>query len=118
MAAGTVEIDFSNGQHLSIYSGASQAVNSYSVCSLTGTASSATTTYDFTLLSDATITDILCTVSVSGQIEFQNMNTQERGGRIMTSVTTYVITNVNRIIPRIKLKGGVPYRIVQTVIQA
>jgi len=118
MAAGTVEIDFSNGQHLSIYQASTQAVNSYVVNSLSTTASAATTTYDFVLLSDAYITDILCTVSVSGQIEFQNMDNQQRGGRIMTSVTTYVITNVNRIIPRIRLKGGVPYRVVETVVQA
>lgn len=118
MAAGTVEIDFSNGQHLSIYSAAAAPVGSYSVCSLTGTASSTTTTFDFTLLSDVYITDIICTVSVGGQIEFENTRTGQRGGRILTSVTTYVVSNVNRIVPPIKLKGGVPYRVVQTAVQS
>lgn len=115
MAASTYTIALRNGQTLSVYQAASQAVNSSPVCTLIGAAGSATTTTDFSVSEDTCIDDIVVTSALTaGGIEFYNVNQSRRTGRGIFDLSPFLATNTTRKPPRICFKRGQVYRCIQT----
>lgn len=115
MAASVYTIQFRNGQTLSVYQAANQAVNSSPVCTLLGQAASTTTTTDFSLANDTVIDDVVVTSALTqGGIEFYNVSRSQRTGRGIFDLSPFLITNTTRKPPKLMFKAGRTYRIIQT----
>lgn len=116
MAASTYSILLSNGQTISVYQAASQAVNTSPVCSMTGAASSATTTTDFSVMSDCYVSDIIVTAALTaGGIEVYTVSDSNRTQRGWSNLETFLATNTTRKPARIGFRKGKIYRFIQTV---
>lgn len=116
MAASTYSIVLSNGQTISIYQASSQAVNSSPVCSLTGSASSTTTTTDFSPMSDACVVDVVVTSALTaGGVEVMNVSTGTRTNRGYANLEVFLTTNTTRKPAKICFRKGQIYRFIQTV---
>lgn len=115
MAASAYTITFKNGQTLSVYQAANQAINSSPVCSLFGTAGSTTSTTDFSVAQDTSIDDIVVTAALTqGGIEFYNVTRSQRTGKGIFDLSPWLATNTTRKPPRLNFKAGMTYRLIQT----
>lgn len=110
-------ITLSNGQILSVYLAAGQAVGTNPVTSLEATASATVGVPDFTPRSDCCIVDKINGTSTTGQMEVFNVTRGVRTGRLIDQ-TTQAVSVVNRLVERICFKGGHTYRFIQTVLQS
>jgi len=116
MAASTYKIVLDNGQTLSVYQAANQAVNTNPVCTLTGAAASTTTTTDFSVSRDTAIKDIVVTSALTaGGIEIYNVTKSKRSEMGIADLESYLNTNTTRQPPRIGFRAGNIYRLIQTV---
>jgi hypothetical protein len=116
MAASTYKITFSNGQVLSVYQASSQAVNSNPVNTFQGAAAVTTVTTDFSPQTDCYILDILVPAALTaGGVEFYNVTQGKRTERGESNLEGYLSTNTTRTPPKIGLKRGNTYRLIQTV---
>lgn len=115
-AGGKYDLAFSNGQTLSVWQLASQAVNSSPACTFEGAAAATTLTSDFSPSSDCCLQDIVvATTLTAGGIEFYNVTRGQRSGKGVNNLEVYLNTNTTRRPPRICLRKGVVYRLIQTV---
>lgn len=115
-AGGTYKIRLSNGQTLSVYQAASQAVNSNPVCTMVGAASSTTLTTDFAVSENCTIKDIqVASTLTAGGIEFYNVTESRRTQRGIEDLEAWLSTNTTRVPPAIGFRRGQVYRLIQTV---
>lgn len=116
MAASTYKIVLANGQTLSVYQAASQAINSSPTCTFQGAASSATVTTDFSVNSDTYIKDIVVTSALTaGGIEVYNVSRSKRSDMGVGDLESYLTTNTTRKPPAIGFRAGTVYRLLQTV---
>jgi len=116
MAASEYGLKFSNGQVLSVYQTASQAVNTNPACTFQGVAGSGTTTYDFSPATTTTLVDIVVTSALTaGGIEFYNVTRGRRSERGENHLEAYLTSNTTRKPPAITLQAGNTYRLIQTV---
>jgi len=116
MAASMYKIRFTNGQSLSIYQAANQAVNTNPVCTMSGAASSATVTTDFSVSQNTQIDDILVTSALTaGGIEFYNVTLSKRTERGVDDLEAWLATNTTRKPPKFTLQRGHTYRLIQTI---
>ena len=118
MAATTQTLFLSNGQTLSIYFSAGQAVNSSVRCSLTGEATAASP-FTFSVLTPCSIRDIINpATAVLGEYEF--LHNGVRTGRKITTDARWLSTLANRqaYVPQMRFVPGVTYSILQTVVQS
>lgn len=116
MAASTYSILLSNGQTISVYQAASQAVNSSPVCTLTGAAGSTTTTTDFSVSSPASVVDIVVAAALTaGGIEVYNVSKSLRTQKGWSNLETFLNTNTTRRPARVTFMPGNVYRFIQTV---
>lgn len=116
MAASTYYIPMSNGQTLSVYQAANQAVNSSPVCTFEGAASSTTVTTDWSPASDCCISDLTVAAALTaGGIEFYNVTRGQRTGKGVANLADYLTTNTTRKPPRICFRRGQTYRLIQTI---
>lgn len=116
MAASTYSIQLKNGQTLSVYQASSQAVGSSPVCSLTGPASSSTTTTDFVPASDTCIDKIVVPAALTaGSIEIYNVTKSQRSGKTVSDLSIYLVANALLTPPKICFRGGQTYRLMQVV---
>jgi len=115
-AGGKYDISLSNGQTLSVWQLASQAVNSSPACTLEGAAAATTLTTDFSVQQDCYIRDVLVASTLTaGGIELYNIDAAQRSGKGINNLESYLITNTTRNPPQIWLKRGRRYRLLQTV---
>ena len=115
-AGGKYDIILTNGQTISIWQLASQAVNSSPSCTLQGAAAATTLTTDFSVMSDACIKDcIVAAALTAGGIEVYNVTKGERSNRGINNLELYLITNTTRSPPSICFRQGQVYRFIQTV---
>jgi hypothetical protein len=115
-AGGKYDIALTNGQTISVWQLASQAVNSNPACTMEGAAAATTLTADFTPRSNCYIEDVVVAATLTaGGIEFYNVRSGVRSGRGINNLETYVSGNTTRRPPRIGLTGGTTYRLIQTV---
>lgn len=117
MAAANMTLSLSNGQVLSVYLAAGQAVGTNPVCSLEAVASATVGVTDFTPRTDCFIVDKVNGTSTTGQMEVYNVSRGVRTGRVIDQ-TTQAVSVVNRMVERIGFKGGQTYRFIQTVLQS
>jgi len=116
MAASTYKIALSNGQAISVYQAASQAVNTSPVVTMVGVASSTTTTTDFAVSETAYVTDIVVTTALTaGGIEVYNVTDSRRSGKGWNDLETYLNTNTTRKPIALKFIKGKTYRFIQSV---
>lgn len=116
MAASAYSILLSNGQTISVYQAANQAVNSSPVCTLTGTAGSTTATTDFSVSSDCHVIDIVVTSALtSGGVEVYNIKKASRTMKGWSNLETFLNTNTTRRPAQIGFRAGTTYRFIQTV---
>lgn len=116
MAASTYYIVFDSGQTLSVYQAASQAVNSSPVCTFEGAAASTTVTTDFSPSRNCCISDVTVAAALTaGGIELYNVTQGRRTGRGIANLQDFLNTNTTRRPPRICLKAGNTYRLIQTI---
>jgi hypothetical protein len=123
MAAGTSysRIYLTNGQVISVYYAAAQAVGTSPTVNLEGTAL-VTSNTDFVVKSKCAIRDIIntigtCATKTSGQMEVYSVSRSLRTGRLIDQeVVGYAVGIVNRAIPQIGFAPGNTYRFIQTII--
>ena len=123
MAAGTSysRIYLTNGQVISVYYAAAQAVGTSPVVNMEGTAVVGGNT-DFSVRSQCCIKDIInvigtCATKTTGQAEIYNVDKSVRSGRFIDqSVVDYAATVNNRPIPNICFAPNTTYRLIQSVI--
>lgn len=116
MAASEYGLKFSNGQVLSVYQAANQAVNTNPVCTFQGVASAATLTIDFSPAATTTLIDIVVPAALTaGGIEFYNVTKGRRSERGENHLEAYLTTNTTRRPAPITLVAGNTYRLIQTV---
>lgn len=117
MAATAYNIVLSNGQTLSVWQLANQAVNTNPGCTTLGEAAATTLTTDFSVQSSCYITDVVVAAGLTaGGIEFINVTQGlRRTGKGIGNLAPYLATNATRRPPNIGFRPGQIYRIVQTV---
>jgi len=116
MAASKYDIILTNGQTLSLWQLANQAVNSSPACTLSGAAAATTLTTDFSPSSDACVKDIIVSSALtSGGIEVYNVTSGTRTNKGYNNLEIYLSTNTTRSPPRICFRKGQIYRFIQTV---
>ena len=115
-AGGAYNLVFSNGQTLSVYQAASQAVNSSPVNTFEGVAAATTVTTDFSPASDCCLKDVTVGAALTaGGIEFYSVTDGRRSGKGINNLQDYLNTNTTRSPPKICLRKGKAYRFIQTV---
>lgn len=115
-AGGKYDLTLSNGQTISIWQLASQAVNSSPACTLQGAAAATTLTTDFGVQSDACVVDIVVPATLTaGGIEVFNVTTGRRTNLGWNNLETFLNTNTTRRPARVCFKKGNTYRFLQTV---
>jgi hypothetical protein len=116
MAASKYDLIMSNGQTLSVWQLANQAVNSSPGCTFQGAAAATTITTDWSPNSDCYLTDCVVPAALTaGGIEFYNVTRGERTNKGINNLETYLNTNTTRSPPKIGFRKGLVYRLIQTV---
>lgn len=116
MAASAYSIILTNGQTISVYQAANQAVNSNPVVNMNGVATAGMTTTDFTVSSSACVDDIIVPATLTaGGIEFYNVTRGIRSGKGYFNLETFTAANTTRHPARICLVPGYTYRFIQVI---
>lgn len=116
MAASKYDLILANGQTLSVWQLANQAVNSSPGCTFNGAAAATTLTTDFSPDSDTYLKDVVVSSALTaGGIEVINVTKGVRSGRGINNLEVYLATNTTRQPPRIGFRKGQIYRLIQTV---
>lgn len=115
MATYTGQISLSNGQTIFWADASSQAVNTACVADVNIPVVSGTHTQtDFTVASDCIITDIT-TDQTAGTKEIYNVTLGRRSGNLFQTTAKYATSVASRAVPRIGLRRGYTYRLIQVV---
>lgn len=117
-AGGKYDISLDNGQTISVWQLASQAVNTSPACTLEGAAAATTLTTDFSIRPGriAYISDVIVGATLTaGGIEVYNVTKGQRSGLGINNLETYTSANTTRRPPRIGFAPGQVYRLLQTV---
>jgi len=116
MAAGLITVYLTNGQTLSIYEGAGDAVGTEKRCNMQGTAIS-TSPFGFTVNSVCSIKDIVLSGTATTEFEWTR-NFQRTGKKVALHVGHYIAVNRKlQHLPPATFVPGVRYGALQTVTQ-
>jgi pyruvate dehydrogenase complex dehydrogenase (E1) component len=116
MAASTYSIVLSNGQTISVYQAANQAVNTNPVVSMLGAAGPTVTTTDFSVQQPAYVVDVVVPATLTaGGVEVFNVTESRRTQRGWNNLETFQSTNTTRRPAVVMFRPGYIYRFVQTV---
>lgn len=108
-------MSLSNGQTLYLGFAVGQAINTSPVAdTVTVVASGTHTQTDFSVATDAILTDFI-TDDTAGAMELFNVTDGRRTGLTIETTAKYATTVVNRQVPRIGFRKGKVYRWLMTV---
>lgn len=116
MAASTYTIVLSNGQTLSVYQAAGQALNSVLNVGTISLPDANSKITDFGVMSDAFIFDIIVPDSLTaGGFEIYDVTAGARTSMGVNNLEVFTKNNMSRRVPPLGFRAGRTYRLLQSV---